>query len=205
MAESLQQQAYDCIKDKIISLAFGPNTIISEASLLKELDMSRTPVREALIKLEHEGFVRILAKRGILINPISLTDVTMIFDSRIVLEPALLSRYPQYIDKTRLRELRLMMEDIDTAEDFYALDKELHPVLCLSGPNHLLTSSLRHVLDQHNRIRRLCAPTRGSASSRRTRSIWHCPTASSQATSGQRSGFSRSICRTRSWMPLPLS
>lgn len=78
MALSLQIQAYEQIKSKILSLEYPPNAIISEASLLHDLDMSRTPVRESLIKLEHEHFVKILPKRGILVLPLSLADVNMI-------------------------------------------------------------------------------------------------------------------------------
>ncbi|MBQ8053364.1 MAG: GntR family transcriptional regulator [Lachnospiraceae bacterium] len=164
MEQSLKNQAYAYIKGKIISLEYKPNTIISESALLKELDMSRTPVRESLITLERENFVQIMPKRGILIKPISITDVNMIYDSRLLIEPFLLKNYSNYIDLGELRDCYEMMkkaEETGDSRDFFAIDDRFHRILCMSGPNTYLTSALDHIYNQSQRIRILSTPNVG--------------------------------------------
>ncbi len=157
---SLKTQAYTQIKAKIITLEYSPNSVISEASLLKDLDMSRTPVRESLIKLEQENFIKILPKKGILINPLTLSDVNMIFDTRLLIEPFLLNKYSNYINLTELASLleQLKQEPQKDPQSNDQLDDKLHKLICLCGPNSFLKNTLEHVYDQHNRIRVLCAP-----------------------------------------------
>ena len=155
MNASLQMQAYEVIKSKIISLECKPNSIISEATLLQELDMSRTPIRESLIKLEQEHFVEIIPKRGILILPLSMADVNMIFDTRLLIEPFCVSTYHVFIDKKAVKRIRdeINKTSPDDSDAFYRQDDELHKLLATSNPNRFLITTLMHVYDQHNRIR----------------------------------------------------
>lgn len=160
MALSLQIQAYEQIKSKILSLEYPPNAIISEGSLLHDLDMSRTPVRESLIKLEHEHFVKILPKRGILVLPLSLADVNMIFDTRLLIEPFCLKTYYRHIPKQKLDQLCNEICQFNAADTdrFYQMDDQIHRLIAASGPNSYLNTTLQHAYDQHNRIRVLANP-----------------------------------------------
>lgn len=160
MALSLQIQAYELIKAKIISLEYKPNTIISETALLRDLDMSRTPVRESLIKLEHEHFVKILPKRGILVLPLSLADVNMIFDTRLLIEPFCLKAYYKYIPLEELNQLyqKILSFDASDTGNFYQLDDRIHHLIATSGPNSYLNTTFQHACDQYNRIRVLVSP-----------------------------------------------
>ena len=60
---------------------------MNEAQLAADLGASRTPVREAISRLEMEGFVKIMPKKGIYVTDISLNDVLQIFQTRIEIEP----------------------------------------------------------------------------------------------------------------------
>ena len=64
MNENLKNKAYSVIKERIISCQYKPNSFLNEADLIQEIDASRTPIREALNKLEQEGFVKIIPKKG---------------------------------------------------------------------------------------------------------------------------------------------
>lgn len=66
MNENLKELAYETSKQKIIQYEYRPNTFLSESLLMKEIDASRTPIREALNKLEQEGFITILPKKGVM-------------------------------------------------------------------------------------------------------------------------------------------
>lgn len=63
MNENLKELAYETSKQKIIQYEYRPNTFLRESLLMKEIDASRTPIREALNKLEQEGFITILPKK----------------------------------------------------------------------------------------------------------------------------------------------
>lgn len=72
---SLAEKAYEEIRRKIIYAEFLPGDILSENVLSKELDMSRTPIRDALLRLDAEGFIKTLKNRGILVKEISYKEI----------------------------------------------------------------------------------------------------------------------------------
>ena len=80
--ESLKLQAYNTIKDKIIRCEYAPNELISEEALREELGVSRTPIRDALSRLEQEGLLTILPKKGIMVSGLSLGEINGIFENR---------------------------------------------------------------------------------------------------------------------------
>ena len=61
---NLKETTYLFIKEKILDCSYAPNTFINEAEVMKEIDVSRTPVREAFSKLEQEGFIEVIPKKG---------------------------------------------------------------------------------------------------------------------------------------------
>lgn len=72
---SLTERAYVDIKRKVISGAYSPGAHFEAGQLSDDLGMSRTPVREALLRLQNEGVLEIVAKKGIRIVPLSATDL----------------------------------------------------------------------------------------------------------------------------------
>ncbi len=83
---SLSQQAYESIKRKIIYLELEPGAVIDEIALQEELNLGRTPIREALKRLEVEQLVTIIPRRGMFVSEISITDLYQIFELRVELE-----------------------------------------------------------------------------------------------------------------------
>ena len=83
---SLSQQAYECIKQKIVSLDLAPGTVIDETRLRQELNLGRTPIREALQRLALEKLVVIVPRRGMFVTEIGIKDLQQIFEVRLVLE-----------------------------------------------------------------------------------------------------------------------
>ena len=86
MQTSLTKHAYNEIKNKILNNIWYPGYSILITQIAKELNMSRTPVREVLLKLEHEGFVRIIPRRGIFVESLRIQDIVEIYDLMAVLE-----------------------------------------------------------------------------------------------------------------------
>jgi DNA-binding GntR family transcriptional regulator len=81
------QRAYDIIKQKILRCEYKPGQLISEKEIVEELNISRTPIREALNKLNGEGLLNIIPKKGIQISDLSIKKLKEIFEIRHLLEP----------------------------------------------------------------------------------------------------------------------
>ena len=97
--ESLKQQAYNAIKAKILNCEYAPNTFINEELLREEVSASRTPVRDAISRLEQEGLVKILPKKGIMVSDLSLSQINMIYETRMMLEPYAILHYGNRIEQ----------------------------------------------------------------------------------------------------------
>ena len=67
--------AYDALRREIVSLALAPGATLDEASLIAQLGLSRTPVREALVRLAGEGLVDLLPNRGARVAPMGWTEI----------------------------------------------------------------------------------------------------------------------------------
>jgi DNA-binding GntR family transcriptional regulator len=85
-AQSLRQMAYDEIKRRILHATFQPGTMLSENQIAGDLQISRTPIREALRDLAAGGLVRVLPQRGIVVTEPSLQDVIEVYQLREQLE-----------------------------------------------------------------------------------------------------------------------
>ena len=84
---SLKAFAYQEIKEKIVDCVFAPGQHLNENRLVTELKISRTPIREALSRLQEEGLVCVIPKKGILVSTISIADVSQIYQVRLEIEP----------------------------------------------------------------------------------------------------------------------
>jgi DNA-binding GntR family transcriptional regulator len=84
--------AYDAIGTAIIRLELAPLSLIDEAALCAQLGLGRTPVREALQRLMHEGLVTIYPRRGAIVTPISALDAEHLTQARLIWEPGIARR-----------------------------------------------------------------------------------------------------------------
>jgi len=75
------QRVYERLREKILKLELLPGTLLNEAALEQEFGISRTPVREALIKLASEGLISILPNRGAQVASIDIGDIPQIFEA----------------------------------------------------------------------------------------------------------------------------
>ena len=91
-ANSLSQQLYDLLLDRICRFELKPNQRLSEATLSEQLGVSRTPAREALARLAEQGLVDILPQRASRVAPLRLEELETSQFMREALELALLRR-----------------------------------------------------------------------------------------------------------------
>lgn len=110
-APSLTELAYDSIKQSILNGSFGEVAKLTEASLATQLGVSKSPVREALNRLEAEGLICIHARRGAHIRQFSMKEASDLYDLRELLElhsvnacvvtPKLLEQLGKSIERTK--------------------------------------------------------------------------------------------------------
>src|ERR1700723_3191799 len=81
-----KDRALDYVKTRVLTGAFPGGELISEGEVAAALGMSRTPVREAFLRLEAEGLLRLYPKRGALVVPVSPEEVRAVMEARLVLE-----------------------------------------------------------------------------------------------------------------------
>ncbi len=78
--------AYEVLRRQILSLELAPNTKLEESQLARELGVSRTPLREALVKLSAEDLVELLPNRGSRVVPLSFLDLPRYFEALTIVQ-----------------------------------------------------------------------------------------------------------------------
>ena len=84
---SLSEQAYTDLRDRIVRLEFAPGDVLREDALQDRLGLGRTPIREALQRLAREHFITVIPRRGMFVSGIDVSELSMLFETRTVLEP----------------------------------------------------------------------------------------------------------------------
>jgi DNA-binding GntR family transcriptional regulator len=83
---SLADAAYVALKEKILKLYFLPGQYLNEGALCELLGVGRTPVHQALQRLQHDGLVEVMPRKGIIVQPGSISEILKILDSRVTIE-----------------------------------------------------------------------------------------------------------------------
>ncbi|TMC06925.1 MAG: GntR family transcriptional regulator [Chloroflexi bacterium] len=166
---SQSEAAYFLIRDRILSLALPPGSLVHEAQLRQELSIGRTPIREALQRLGHEKLVRSVPNRGTFVTDVNITDLARITEVRVVLEghaARLAAERGTVADRAAIAELLAELGSVQVTEqrELMKLDREIHRTIYRSARNSFLESTLERyfnlslrlwflVLDQGVRLR----------------------------------------------------
>jgi DNA-binding GntR family transcriptional regulator len=156
--ESLKLQAYNIIKGKIVRCEYEPGMLLSEDRLQEDVPVSRTPIRDALSRLEQEGLVQILPKKGVMVSILSLREITSIFEVRMLLEPYALRHYGPSLSTERLTDFYdqfRMMQAGGGSDRYYEVDDAFHQMLIEALPNTYLLETYDHIHNQNLRFRML--------------------------------------------------
>lgn len=106
------------IQNAILEGVLEPGQPVTENWLCNYLDVSRTPVREALIRLESAGLVKIVKNKGAFIQEITPVDISEIFELRILLESHAARVCVNFLDQEKLRGLLAQFQEFDQGERF---------------------------------------------------------------------------------------
>jgi DNA-binding GntR family transcriptional regulator len=156
-SELLADRAYAALRDRIVALRIAPGAPINEDALGRELDMGRTPVREAIKRLALENLVTVFPRRGTFASEINITDLAHISDVRQQLEGHAAYRAAQRLTAARRAELDVLLARIDESaggprEAQMELDAEIHRFVYRSTANPYLEETLARYFNLSLRI-----------------------------------------------------
>jgi DNA-binding GntR family transcriptional regulator len=146
--ELLADRAYRELRDRIVTLRLAPGSPIDEDELGAELQIGRTPIREAIKRLAGERLVVVFPRRGTFVSEINITDLAHISDVRTQLEGHAAARAAQRITPARRRELEALLEDLQRAAGstdhsaLMALDTRVHRFIYDCAANPYLAETL---------------------------------------------------------------
>ena len=133
--QPLRETVCEALRDAIRRGVLEPGERLMEVQLAEELGISRTPVREAIRKLEQEGYVIMLPRRGTYVSSLSVHDVKEIFEIRSALESLAISLATMRIEPEELEKLRALLVEIEghikreDIDKIVATDIEFHGLL----------------------------------------------------------------------------
>jgi DNA-binding GntR family transcriptional regulator len=166
--------AYGEVRERIMSGRLAQGATVNLEALAAELDVSTTPVREAMRRLASEGFVVLDAHRDAHVAPLTAAEARNLFEVRQQLDPLAIRLAAQRRDDTdreRIREAADHLEPLDAGSGLAALDahRAFHVALYRASHNDLLISLLDGLWDKADRYRRATLETREDSSDDRAR------------------------------------
>ncbi len=146
---SLSEKAYEEIRKKIVTIALEPGSVIDEAQLRTELEVGRTPIREALQRLALDQLVTIVPRRGMFVTDIAFSDLQRLFEVRIELEAlagqlASERRTPEHLQMMQSLFDQLSHLPSETNNTvLIQFDRLFHEVIYQAADNHFLQMTLQ--------------------------------------------------------------
>lgn len=153
------ERVYEWVKERILDGRLPGGQLLSEGEAAEALSLSRTPVREAFLRLEVEGLLRLYPKRGALVVPVSPDEVGEVTEARILLESHAAERVVERgiaADVAgRMRAVLARQRDVDTPDEtarFSALDRQFHATLVEAADNSLISHFYSGLHDRQVRM-----------------------------------------------------
>lgn len=145
IAENAADHVHSQLRDAILSGQLRPNHRLVEVTLADELGVSRTPVREALLRLRQEGLV--VQSHGWLVRDHDPAEVLEYLEARAALESATAGLAARRIDEAQLTELRSILDEMEdrsrSRREVNSLNSRFHALIAEAGGNVVLTKFAR--------------------------------------------------------------
>ncbi|MFA6542416.1 MAG: GntR family transcriptional regulator [Bacteroidota bacterium] len=152
----LRDRIASSIRSAIIHGKLQPGSRLTEQELVSMLGVSRTPLREALLLLDSEGFINVLPRRGAVVSEISLNDVEEIYGAKSILESAAAKLACDTISTETIERLSTITDDMESSANdpkkddrtLLNLNSEFHQVLSDAAGNKKISQFIKNLRDQ---------------------------------------------------------
>lgn len=154
---SMAQLAYRRLRRDILRCRLRPGQGVTEPQLAERYALGKTPIREGLTRLVHEGLVQPLPRRGYRIAPITLKDVKELLGVRLIVETEAARLAAGRCDVAQLRRLEQLCavgydpDDARSLDRFLRANTELHAAIAVAAGNERLAGVVRQLLDELER------------------------------------------------------
>lgn len=154
----LRDEAYQRIRQRIISLEMPPGATIDETELQETLGLGRTPIREALLRLSQEHLVVIVPRRGMFVSDVSLIDLRQLFEVRLVMETMAVQLAVERGTDEQWQEMERILNDLPEPgtpgenEIMLQIDEQCHHLIYQACGNRFLASTLSPLFAQSVRL-----------------------------------------------------
>ncbi len=158
----LSEIAYQKIKELIVTLKLGPGEQVDEEWVAKSLSIGRTPIREALFRLNAENLVEMVHGRGFFVQDISLSNLKDLFETMLIMERSAVSLAANRIRKDQIEDLQRINSDLRQAwleKNFLQvtlLNSRFHRFIYKATDNSFLFSYLDNLQNQCQRLAYMC-------------------------------------------------
>lgn len=152
---SLKSIAYTTIRNRIADCTYPPGSMLNEELLEQSLNISRTPIRDALGRLEQEGLILIKPKKGILISPLNLNEINKIYEIRMIFEPYAILNYGNLLDEMFLHNQYKICSSEPSHIDIFQYDDFFHTQIVKATHNFYIEECYDTINVQIQRFRRL--------------------------------------------------
>jgi len=155
------KMVYDLLRDQILDLKLAPGSPIDEVQLAERLSMSRTPIREALVRLAAEGLVTTLPNRSTVVSNIDFLNLHTFFDAMTLMYRVTTRLAAQFRTDADLTAIRSRQADFARAVETHdalamiATNRDFHAEIAEAGRNPFYTSFFARLLDEGRRLLRL--------------------------------------------------
>lgn len=156
--QTYKEKAYFLIKDAIMFNKFRVEGIYSQDEICDEIEVSKTPVREALLQLQNEGFVKILRGKGIQIVPVNNDKAKDILETRLLLEANNAFFAASILNKPNMIEIKKCLDELESclylknSISLYVIDHAFHKSIAKATKNEIFYKQTCLILDNYLRF-----------------------------------------------------
>lgn len=155
-----KQDIYATLREMILTFELYPGSRVTETELAAYFEVSRTPIREALLKLENEGHLTIRAKQGCFIRQIDIAELSQYYRVRTALEIAAVEDACTHMPTHEVERLLVLWNPTEKPDQIMSnvmeeQDESFHIALALGGKNEVLVKYLQDINDHIRVIRRV--------------------------------------------------
>ena len=156
----MSKDVCNVIRERIVNLYYQPGDPLNEAKLAEELRVSRTPIREALIRLSSEKLVTIIPRAGARVADINLNDFKALIEMRLILERgavrlAALKANQDQIHRLEKLNIKVKQADYEDVSTMLNYDVQFHKIIREIASNFYLSDYLSIVMNQFIRIEKI--------------------------------------------------
>lgn len=154
-----KEKIFQTLRADIISQKLKPGQAVREEDLANRFGVSRTPIREMLLRLEYEDLVKLVPNRGVFVSELMSKDIEEVIEIRLTLETTAARMAASKLTEQHISELNNISEELDVAVELqdsilsFGADSRLHNLILEAAGNHRAHKIINNLMGQIHRIR----------------------------------------------------